>query len=81
MNASEAVTEKHRTKGSARQCKFCKHSYFDAEEGRNCLKYDAVITLSSGQTINWPGQACDRAYQTCKGEGFSRTWWAIWAHW
>lgn len=51
-------------------CFSCRHSYDDMEEGWNCLKYDAIIRLSGGGELRWPGQACEKAYTQCKGRGF-----------
>lgn len=79
MNAIEAVTERSRIRTTTdwHICKTCAHSYDDVEEGWNCRKFDAVITLSSGTTLDWPGQACDRAFSNdCRGDGYERaTFW------
>lgn len=74
MKPQEAINEKYRNHGVPTECYACKHSYNDVEEGWNCNKYDAIITLSSGSTLMWPGQATDRAYNNdCRGNGFERS--------
>jgi hypothetical protein len=73
MTPTDAVTEKHRSRGTPDACYGCKHSYCDIEEGWNCRKYDGVVELADGTTMSWYGQACDRAYDNdCKGAGFER---------
>lgn len=54
-------------------CKTCKHRYNDIEEGHNCTKYDAKITLSSGAVLEWPGQAVEKAFEVCSGSGYERS--------
>lgn len=73
MNPVDAINERNRVHGTPDICFSCKRAYRDIEEGWNCRKYDAVITLSNGRKMRWSGQACDRAYENdCKGDGFER---------
>jgi hypothetical protein len=49
-------------------CKSCVYRYNDVREGHLCTKVDAVIFLSNGVRMNWPGQDAAKAFETCQGK-------------